>query len=754
MKNMARTHRFGRAARGLLFRSGAIAGGILLLAMGIAQAQGVRIPRFAVPDESSVAGLISQDAVTGDFTGDGRMDAAVGNLDGVVVLAGNGAGRLGDPIQTELPGSSSATALAEADFDEDGDLDLVAATADFGGFGDIFILLGNGDGTFTVAESFPDNKELLVATADFDLDGNVDFAASSAEAADIDIRFGDGAGNFPTTRDLNPPFDTFDFAAADMEGDGDADLFGASAGTPFSMLNNGDGTFAPAKTSPNIFGIDLTVDHFDADELLDVAVGNASDGTVFTGLGNPDGTFTMNAVYGDLALQVDAVASGDVTGDGRVDLLANGDDETSNLLVGRGDGTFRRPTMFVTGALNLATARMNGDAPLDVLALTDADDDGLTDTILLTLGGGGQGLRAPRATETPTQGELGIFEADYNNDGRLDLMFIGSVLPRPGLTVTESVVFLNQGRGRFGRPLITELDEGPDNTSIGAFVVGDANHDGTEDIVGVFVQFTPFQKNLVFYMGNGDGTFQPAVTASPQVDNDDALFPLKLADVTEDGLVDVVTRTLAEISVLPGNGDGTFDAPIHSGFSQAGHSDTVIADFTGDGHLDLVVPVVTGGEDFSSSDVHLEAGSGDGTFTLIQTRVIDTNIGSAVTEDFNGDGRPDAAMIGDGGSNGGRAGLWVFLNDAGLLGPGVYYPRGQSRLEAADFNLDGAVDLATSALLISLNDGAGGFDQVVDLMDTSVSAAGDFTQDGRPDIVSVVGFVRHAFALYVNITPA
>jgi hypothetical protein len=180
----------------------------------------------------------------------------------------------------------------------------------------------------------------------------------------------------------------------------------------------------------------------------------------------------------------------------------------------------------------------------------------------------------------------------------------------------------------------------------------------------------------------------------------------------------------------------------------------VIADFTGDGHLDLVVPVVTGGEDFSSSDVHLEAGSGDGTFTLIQTRVIDTNIGSAVTEDFNGDGRPDAAMIGDGGSNGGRAGLWVFLNDAGLLGPGVYYPRGQSGLEAADFNVDGAVDLATSALLISLNDGAGGFDQVVDLMDTGVSAAGDFTQDGRPDIVSVVGFVRHAFALYVNITPA
>jgi hypothetical protein len=742
MTNMARAHR-------LLRRSMALAAGVLLLTTGTSSAQGVRAPRFAVPDETPVDGLISQDPVAGDFTGDARMDVAVGNLVGVVVLPGNGGGALGAPIQTDLPGSSSATALAEADFDEDGDLDLVAATANFGGWGDFLVLLGNGDGTFAVGASFANSQEMLVATADFDLDGNADFASSSSDAADIDIRFGDGAGNFPTTRDLNPPFDTFDFAVADMEADGDADLFGASAGTPFSMLNNGDGTFAPARTSPGIFGIDLAVDQFDADGLLDIAVGNASDGTMFTGLGNPDGTFTMNAVYGDLALQVDAVASGDVTGDGRVDLMANGDDETSNLLVGRGDGRFQRPTMFVTGALNLETAQMNGDGREDLLALMQDPD-----RVFLSVGAGPQGFRAPRGTETPTQGELGIVEADYNDDGRLDLLFIGSVLPRPGLTITESAVFLNQGRGRFGRPIITKLDEGPDNTSIGAFVVGDANQDGTEDIVGVFVQFTPFLKNLVVYFGNGDGTFQPPVTASPQVENHDALYPLKLADVTEDGLADVVTRSLAEISVLPGNGDGTFGAPIHSGFSQAGHADTLIADFTGDGHQDLVVPIVTGGSDFSSSDVHLESGSGDGTFTLIQTQDIDTNINAAVTEDFNGDGQPDAAMIGDGGSNGGRAGLWVFLNAGGVLGPGVFYPRGQSGLEAGDFNLDGAVDLATSALLISLNDGAGGFDQVVELPPTGVSGAGDFTQDGKPDIVSVVGFVRHAFALYVNITPA
>lgn len=364
-----------------------------------------------------------------------------------------------------------------------------------------------------------------------------------------------------------------------------------------------------------------------------------------------------------------------------------------------------------------------------------------------------RGFRAPRGTETPSQGELGIFEADYNDDGRLDLAAIGSVLPRPGVTITRIFVFLNRGQGRFSRPIATDLDEGPDNTAIGAFEVGDANQDGVEDVLGVFVQFTPFLKNLVTYLGNGDGTFQPPITASPQVDNDDALFPLRLADVTEDGNLDVVTRTLAEVSVLPGNGNGTFDEPIHSGFSQAGHSDTVIADFTGDGHLDLVIPIVTGGEDFSSSDIYLERGFGNGTFERIQKHDIDTNIAQALTADLNEDGRPDATMIGDGGSNGGRAGLWIFLNSGGLLARGVYYPRGQGGLEAADFNLDGAVDLATSNLLINLNDGAGRFDQVVELLASGPAATGDFTQDGKPDIISVEGFVRHAFVLIVNSTP-
>ena len=363
-------------------------------------------------------------------------------------------------------------------------------------------------------------------------------------------------------------------------------------------------------------------------------------------------------------------------------------------------------------------------------------------------------FRGPKVvTTSSSQGELGKFPGDFNQDGRLDLLLVGSVILEPGVTAQTSFVFLNQGRGRLSPAKRTVLDTGPDNTALGLVTPGDFDSDGIPDLVGVLVQFTPFVKNLVFYRGTGDGTFASPITASSPLGLDDASFPLVVGDVTEDGRLDVIARFQNMISVLPGNGDGTFGAPIHSGFSDVGHSDTLIADFTGDGHRDLVISVITGGADFSSADVYLEEGNGDGTFQSIQMQTVDTNLVKGVTADFNGDGFFDAALIGDGGSNGGRSGLWVFLNQGGLLGPGIYYPRGQGGIAAADFNLDGAVDIVTSDLLISLNDGTGHFDQVVNIPgNEGIAAVGDFTQDQKPDIVSVAGLGPFSIEMFVNAT--
>jgi hypothetical protein len=88
------------------------------------------------------------------------------------------------------------------------------------------------------------------------------------------------------------------------------------------------------------------------------------------------------------------------------------------------------------------------------------------------------------------------------------------------------------------------------------------------------------------------------------------------------------------------------------------------------------------------------------------------------------------------------------------LGPGTYYPRGQGGIGSADLSLDGAVDIVTSDLLISLNDGAGRFDQVVNIPgNDGIAAVGDFTQDQKPDIVSVVGSEPFSIEIFVNATP-
>ena len=168
----------------------------------------------------------------------------------------------------------------------------------------------------------------------------------------------------------------------------------------------------------------------------------------------------------------------------------------------------------------------------------------------------------------------------------------------------------------------------------------------------------------------------------------------------------------------------------------------------------MAISVITGGEDFSSADVYLQAGNGDGTFQSIQKQTVDTNLINGVTADFDGNGLPDAAFIGDGGSNGGRSGLWVFLNQGGLFEPGTYYPRGQGGIEVADFNLDGAVDIVTSDLQISLNDGTGHFNQVVNIAGNSgIAAAGDFTQDQKTDLVSVIGLTPFNIEMFANATP-
>jgi hypothetical protein len=736
-------------------------------------------PRFVIPDMTPSGGVLPQDLVVGDFTEDGAQDAAVANLGpdafngGVTVLPGNGAGELGGPLETDLGPQQGAQDLSETvDFDGDGRLDLAVQTGTTGGAGPIRVLLGNGDGTFRLGQQLQGGDGNIEA-GDLTGDGDADIVfVYSGGAAIVRLFPGNGNGTFgaPIVYDVN--WDAIDLELGDVDGDGRLDLAGAAGGPIWVMLQQPGGGLGPQKYafSQDLSGVRLTLADFSRDGKLDVAVvtgdpGGGQSPELQIGRGVGDGTFAPLVQYSDVAGGSGAMATGDWTGDGRIDLVvAHAAPFTPTnlvaLLPGRGNGTFSKPMYFNTGNGRLQPISLNGDGRLDLVAFSG--DPG---QVFATLGDSGprtleaRGFEAPRYHETAHLGEPA--SGDVDNDGRVDLVLLGLVPDDPGPYDISVLVHLNVGQGRFSAPKLSpggpvEIYEGPSPV-----VLADVSEDGKRDIVAAFTHVFPNPSNVWVFLGRGDGTFSPPVkyrTGEFSTSNQS----LAVRDVTGDGHLDVVAHAPAsgwQLAVLPGRGDGTFRPQITSGTSGPTQTSTLVADFTGEGVLDVVAIVKTGNEDIAGGDVRLQHGNGGGTFTLLQSLHVNSNphISSGRVANLNGDSRPDVVFSGSRGSNAGVTGTWVLLNTGANFAAPVFYPTPAGLLDVADFDLDGDVDLVGHGypnLTIRLNDGTGRFPTVHELITpySSPALAADWNGDGAPDLMTLKGTWKSLYGLYVNLT--
>src|SRR3984957_18644486 len=265
-------------------------------------------------------------------------------------------------------------------------------------------------------------------------------------------------------------------------------------------------------------------------------------GSVSVLLGNGDGTFQPELSYGSGGIHTLSVAVADVNRDGKPDLLVTNRNCLKgcsggivSVLLNNGDGTFRPPVIYSSGqrdAWSIAVADVNGDGMPD-LVVSDGDE-----SFVSVLLGNGDGTFQPALSYASGEGgTFSVVVADVNGDGTPDVLVTKY---SGGNNGNGSVgVLLGNGDGTF-QPVVHYGSGGFSPIAPNALAVRDVNGDGKLDLVvaNTCSRSTCSGHGTVgVLLGNGDGTFQPAISDSS---SGGLAQSIAVADVNRDGKPDIV----------------------------------------------------------------------------------------------------------------------------------------------------------------------------------------------------------------------
>jgi hypothetical protein len=333
------------------------------------------------------------------------------------------------------------------------------------------------------------------------------------------------------------------------------------------------------------------------------------------------------------------VATADVNEDGRLDVLAvvmvhERDQFTEHLvtLLGDGRGGFARAAGMVPlgdMVVELAVADYDGDGHVDIAAQSAREKQ------LVILRGDGTGeltfARHVKTSRKPT----GVEAADVDADGDADLV----------ASFHEFVqVFLNDGRGAFRGEAPMKQGRAVDGP-----VAFDGDGDGDVDLY--FVNNDDY--TYAWLAGDGTGRFEPAAVAEHTGACGSPSFTTA-ADFDGDGALDVAYACIVDhggIQIRPSGRGAPID--VATGAVEA----FAAADFTGDGVVDLVTMGREGS--WSDAEVRLHQGKGDGSFRTRDTTAVPGSLMSAVAADVNADGKPDVVASYWSGREPGYVGVWL-----------------------------------------------------------------------------------------------
>ena len=320
---------------------------------------------------------------------------------------------------------------------------------------------------------------------------------------------------------------------------------------------------------------------------------------------------------------------GSFKNNGKLDVCAIGALTNLSYLPGNGDGTFGTKSDLTTagGSTCVACADLRNNGKLDLVVCS-----GATTNFLSTFLGNGDGTFGARADVACTHPSF-VALGDLDGDGKPDAVVVS-------FSDNNVKVLINNGSGAFGAP--TNFTTGTNPAEV---ALADVDGDGKLDIVTANYGAA----TISVLLGNGAGSFG----AKHDYTSVTGCYGVVIGDVNHDGFLDVVTSiygatgTGNQVSVMLNTGAGQF--PTHTEYTtQTVPLGIALADFNGDGLLDIVTCNYTG-----ANSVSVLLGVGDGSFPSHTEYTIGGTqpTHNPVIGDFNGDGKLDIVTPNTGSSN-------------------------------------------------------------------------------------------------------
>ena len=327
------------------------------------------------------------------------------------------------------------------------------------------------------------------------------------------------------------------------------------------------------------------------------------------------------------------IATGDVNGDGRMDVVSVGNRTsysgswgTVNVSLGQANGTLQITNNYSAGNNRFHSPQLidlTGDGKLDLLM---GDSTGGTVQVLRGLGDG----RFVSQSSMIVGRNDSLVTADIDHDGRMDAAVL--LLNGP---VSRLQVLWGNGNGTFRTGPVTSLPG--ELHSAGSLTVGDVNRDGQADIVVA----RTIANTVITLLGNGDGTFRTG--SSINVVNPGGVA---LSDLNGDGQLDLAVARPSQnsVSIYQGDGRGGFTASRELAVGSSPRS-VLLSDLNADGYKDVIVA------NSNSGNITVWEGRAGGTFagrrdfsagpSSLGPKLLPTSIALG---DFNRDGRMDLAV--------------------------------------------------------------------------------------------------------------